>query len=229
MQFISSPEPCQYLPDRDWQFEYDVVPDVTNDDYGARLRSGWRRFGHAMFRPVCAHCTMCRSLRVPIATFAPSRSQRRAWSGNTGLLRLSIGAPAATAETLDLFDRYHRHQHEARGWPQSNTPYDDMFVSNPFPTEEWQYRLDSRLVGVGYVDRVSDGLSLIYFFHEPEEHRRSLGTFNVLTALAQARSAGLSYVYLGYYVEGCRSLEYKARFQPNETLTAQGRWEPFLG
>jgi len=98
---------------------------------------------------------------------------------------------------------------------------------NPFPTEEWSYWVDSKLVGVGYVDALPEGLSAIYYFHEPAEHSRSLGTFNVLKIIEAARQRGLPHVYLGYYVEGCRSLQYKARFRPNEIIL-NGRWTPFI-
>jgi arginyl-tRNA--protein-N-Asp/Glu arginylyltransferase len=45
--------------------------------------------------------------------------------------------------------------------------------------------------------------------------------------IAAARERHLPHVYLGYYVEGCRSLEYKARFRPNEVLNSNGVWAPF--
>ena len=99
-----------------------------------------------------------------------------------------------------------------------------MFVRNPFPTEEWNYRIGGRLVGVGYVDVLSQGLSAIYFFHDPQEHKRSLGTVNILHIIEAARQRGLPHVYLGYYVKGCRSLEYKTRFRPHE-LFVNDAWE----
>lgn len=77
------------------------------------------------------------------------------------------------------------------------------------------------------MDALSEGLSAIYFFHDPDHHRRSLGTFHILQMIDAARQRLLPHVYLGYYVEGCRSLEYKARFRPNETLTEAG-WQGFI-
>ena len=99
----------------------------------------------------------------------------------------------------------------------------NLYVANPFPTEEWSYWISGTLVGLGYVDALPEGLSAIYFVHAPDEHRRSLGTFNILTLIDAARRRGLPHVYLGYYVEGCRSLEYKARFRPHEVLNG-GAW-----
>ena len=94
--------------------------------------------------------------------------------------------------------------------------------------EEWRYLLNGRLVGVGYVDALPDGLSAIYYFSDPDERSRSLGTFNVLSIIEEAGRRGLPWVYLGYYVKGCRSVEYKARFAPNEVLGADGTWGPFV-
>ena len=118
-----------------------------------------------------------------------------------------------------------------KGWPDRSDETAggrglDLFVRNPFPTEEWSYWIGDRLLGVGYVDVLPEGLSAIYFFHDPREHKRSLGTLNVLRVIAAAGDRGVSHVYLGYYVKGCRSLEYKARFRPNEVFTGTA-WETF--
>jgi len=141
---------------------------------------------------------------------------------------LDIGPPDLTLAKLDLYDRFHAFQADAKGWPEHGpkdpADYLETFVNNPFPVEEWAYSVGDRLVGVGYVDRLPGGLSAIYFFYDPEERDRSLGTFNVLSVIRSAAARGLPHVYLGYYVEGCRSLEYKARFRPNEVLAPNGTW-----
>ena len=142
------------------------------------------------------------------------------------------GKPAVSRAKLSLYDRYHTFQSDQKGWPhhapRDGRSYADSFVYHPFPIEEWCYYLGERLIGVGYVDALPAGLSAIYFFYDPEERRRSLGTFNVLSVLAGAAREGLPHVYLGYYVAGCRSLEYKGNFRPNEVLdAADGSWKPF--
>lgn len=224
---IMPPDTCAYLPEQRSRLVYEFVERATPAEYGVRLRSGWRRFGHAWFRPVCESCSACQSLRVPVRTFTPDRSQRRAWNANRDSLTLVVGPPSASPEKRRLFDEFHRHQHVSKGWPGSSGDYDEMFVKGPFAAEEWCYLSGNRLVAVGYVDRVPDGLSAIYFFYDPAERHRSLGTFNILTAIERSRTADLPFVYLGYYVEGCRSLEYKGRFQPNEILDGS-EWRPFL-
>jgi arginyl-tRNA--protein-N-Asp/Glu arginylyltransferase len=230
--FTSPPGPCGYLPDRDWRLRYDIVRDLTPAEYGERMRQGWRRFGHALFRPECDGCRSCLPLRVDVAKFAPGRTMKRVAKQNEGQITLHIGKPSVTDEKLDLYDKFHAFQVDFKGWPErgpeTSDAYADSFVDNPFAVEEWCYFVGEKLIGVGYVDVVPQGLSLIYFYYDPDERDRSPGTWNVLCGLAEAARRRLPHVYLGYFVSGCRSLEYKARFTPNEVLDWQtGEWVPF--
>jgi leucyl-tRNA---protein transferase len=155
------------------------------------------------------------------------------WKHNARDVVLEIVAPSLTPDRLALYKAFHAHGHQTKGWPDRSHESTgeggsglDLLLRNPFPTEEWNYRIGGRLVGVGYVDVIAEGLSAIYFFHDPHEHKRSLGTLNILHIIEAARRRGLPHVYLGYYVKGCRSLEYKARFRPHE-LFVNDAWEPF--
>jgi arginine-tRNA-protein transferase len=207
-----------------------VVGQLTPEEYTERLRAGWRRFGYSLFRPECESCRACRSLRVDVANFRPSESQKRARKANRDV-RLVVGAPATSDEKLRLYDRYHQFQTAFKGWPEhgpeSSADYEESFVHNPFATQEWCYYVGDRLVGVGYADCLPVGLSAIYFYYDPDERGRSLGTFNVLSVIEGAAARRLPHVYLGFHVAGCRSLEYKAKFRPNEVLDG-GKWVPFV-
>jgi arginine-tRNA-protein transferase len=228
-RYVTAPGPCEYLPGQTWRFEHEVVAALSAAEYQERLRQGWRRFGHLLFRPRCPSCTACRSLRVDVARFRPNRSQRRNRRLNEGAVRHTIGRPAVTRDKLDLYDRYHAFQSVAKGWPEHPPKdagdYRDTFVDNPFPVEEWSYTLDGRLVGVGYVDPVPEGLSAIYFYYDPSERRRGLGTWNVLSVIDRAASLGLPHVYLGYFVAGSASVAYKADYAPNQALGTGGVWQ----
>jgi arginine-tRNA-protein transferase len=223
--FLEPASRCEYLPDRLWQLRYEIAPAMTRTDYSARMNAGWRRFGPILFRPECPECRMCQSLRVPVETFRPAEGQRRAWRKNAGDLELRVGDPVITDAKQALLDRFRQHGHETKGWPPAGEQVGmELFVRNPFSTEEWTYWLGDRLLAAGYVDVLPDGLSAIYFFWEPGEARRSLGTYNILRMIAEARARGLRHVYLGYHVQGCRSLEYKARFRPHEILGPDRTW-----
>src|SRR5262249_44305787 len=155
----------------------------------------------------------------------------RTRKSNEKPVELRIGSPAVTRAKLTLYDGYHAYQTEAKGWPvhpaRDASSYASSFVDNPIPTEEGGYYVDGRLVGVGYVDNLPGALSAIYFFYDPDERWRSLGTWNVLCLLDQAASRGIPYLYLGYYVADCPSMTYKSSFIPNQLLGLDGRWHDF--
>jgi leucyl-tRNA---protein transferase len=230
-RYVAPPGQCGYLPDQTWRLEYELVSALTPAEYLQRMLQGWRRFGSSLFRPRCPACTACRSIRVLVERFHPNRNQRRVRKANERDIRLRIGAPCVTRAKLDLYDRYHLHQAEAKGWPPHDprdiAGYVHSFVDNPFPTQEWCYYKGNRLVGVGYVDDLPGGLSAIYFFYDPAERDQSLGTWNVLSLIDQAAARRIPYLYLGYYVAGCPSMEYKVRFAPNQLLGPDGQWHDF--
>jgi arginyl-tRNA--protein-N-Asp/Glu arginylyltransferase len=229
--YVAPPSPCSYLPSERWSLEYEMVEDLSAEEYMQRMLEGWRRFGSMMFRPRCPRCLECRALRVDAARFRPNRSQRRAWARNEGEVELYIGRPGVTRAKLRMYDRYHAFQADTKGWPEhpakDAASYRDSFVNNPDFTEEWTYLLDGEPIGVGYVDRLPGGLSAIYFFYDPDYRDRSLGTWNVLRIIEDARQSGMRHVYLGYYVAGCPSLVYKGNFHPNEIRLPDGNWVPF--
>jgi arginyl-tRNA--protein-N-Asp/Glu arginylyltransferase len=230
-RFHTPPSPCGYLPNEVWRLDYEGVGLLTPEEYEERLVQGWRRFGSTLFRPRCPTCQACQSVRVLADRFRPNRSQRRCRRLNEREIQLRIGVPSVTRAKLDLHDRYHTHQTRAKGWPihpaRDAAGYADSFVNNPFAVQEWCYWLGDRLMGVGYVDDLPGGLSAIYFFYDPDSRDRSLGTWNVLSLLEHAAQRKIPHLYLGYFVPGCRSMEYKTGFSPNQVLGPDGQWRDF--
>src|SRR3954463_13537090 len=94
--FVTPPGRCEYLHEQTSQMQYDFVLEATAAEYEQRLNQGWRRFGRTFFRPRCASCQACQSVRVLAAAFAPDRSQRRNAKLNGGEVRLQIGPPTVS-------------------------------------------------------------------------------------------------------------------------------------
>ncbi len=228
-RIVERPHPCAYLAGESASLELRVMLDVTELEVDALLEKGWRRFGPIYFRPACASCTECVSLRVVAARFAPSKSQRRAARACSRLRRV-VGTPRIDDARLALYAKWHAGRERARGWEaneQSRERYSLEFAfPHPCAREASFYDDDSpgddgtpgRLVGVGLFDATPRALSAAFFFHDPEYAQLSLGTANILSLIDDARQSGRAYVYLGYRVDGCPSLEYKGAFRPHELL-----------
>jgi arginine-tRNA-protein transferase len=221
MRFRTPPRPCSYLPQETASLDYRVYVQMSEEEYQERLRRGWRRHGAHFFRPVCPHCRECRSLRVLVQEFRPSRSQRRMLRKNRDV-QVVFCEPDVTDAHLRLFNAYHADMTRRRGWPPQQTTredYENAFLIGVWPfAREMQYREGSRLIGVGLVDVVSDALSSIYFYHDPQWRPRAPGTFSILQELTFCRETGRRYLYLGYWIAGCPSMSYKANFVPHEVL-----------
>ena len=80
------------------------------------------------------------------------------------------------------------------------------------------------LFAVALTDLLSDGLSMVYSFYDPTLEARGLGTFMILDHVRRAQKHGLPYVYLGYWVDGSRKMDYKRRYKPQQHLGPDG-WE----
>jgi arginyl-tRNA--protein-N-Asp/Glu arginylyltransferase len=222
-RILEKPRRCSYLPAEQASLEVRVMLDVEPDEMGALLERGWRRFGPFYFRPVCSDCTQCVSLRVPTESFAPSKSQRRA-ARACARIRREVGRPRVDDERLALYAKWHAGREKARGWeanPQERARYElELAFPHPCAREAAFHDDDAggRLVGVGLFDETPRAISAAFFFYDPDYARLSLGTANVLSLVEDARRTRLGHVYLGYRVEGCESLRYKASFRPHELL-----------
>jgi arginine-tRNA-protein transferase len=75
------------------------------------------------------------------------------------------------------------------------------------------------------VDMLSDGLSSVYTFFDPELAGASLGTYCIVWQIEQCRILHLPYLYLGYWIRESRKMAYKARFRPLEGRI-NGIWRP---
>jgi arginine-tRNA-protein transferase len=226
-RFVEKPRTCAYLPDRRASLDVRVMVDVTPADTDALLERGWRRFGPIYFRPACAGCSECVSLRVIVADFAPSKSQRRARRACTSLRR-EVGVPRVDDARLALYAKWHAEREHARGWEPNAQSRDRYSLEFAYPhpcAREAAFYDDAdggRLVGVGLFDATPGALSAAFFFHDPDYAHLSLGTANVVGLVDDAAASGRRHVYLGYHVAGCASLAYKATFRPHERLTPSG-------
>jgi arginine-tRNA-protein transferase len=212
-----------------------MVGEAPGSVYHRFMDAGFRRSGKLMYQPVCRGCRMCVPLRVPVQSFLPSKSQRRCVGGNRDLT-IEVGPPEPTAEKFELYGRYTAEWH---GKPSADEGEDaesrwETFVSflydSPVDTLEFRYRdAAGRLLAVGICDICSESLSSVYFYFDPAEARRGLGTFGAVYEIEFARAKGIAHYYLGFWIAGCGAMKYKANFRPCEILHPDGAWRELDG
>ncbi len=215
--FLTPVHPCSYLSDRNAATLF-VDPDaeVNSNLYGQLAKLGFRRSGEHVYRPQCPTCTACKSVRIPVAHFEPSRSQRRTWTKNSDLSVSTMPATMVT-EHYELYERYVSQRHPGGGMDMS-TPddYARFMLSDWSNTWMHEFRCGKRLVAVAVTDQFPEGWSAVYTFFEPQEASRGLGVYAILWQIKQLRRLGLPWLYLGYWIAECRKMAYKADFRPLE-------------
>ncbi|MBX3582481.1 MAG: arginyltransferase [Rhizobiaceae bacterium] len=238
--FLTAPSPCPYL---DRQFERKVFTHLVGDKAPEMndllTQGGFRRSQNIAYRPACENCRACVSVRIIADQFTPTRNMRRVAQRNADLIGAMHDAEPST-EQYSLFRTYLDARHRKGGMSDMSVlDYAMMVEDTHVDTKIIEYRQrgpDSFLTGrgtgeliaVALTDRMADGLSMVYSYFNPELADRSLGTFMILDHIERARAAGLPHVYLGYWVNGSRKMDYKVRFQPQEHLGPKG-WERYSG
>ena len=201
-----------------------------NDALG---RIGFRRSQGVAYRPSCAGCAACVSVRVLTQAFAPNASQRKLLRRNDDI-EVTACRPWATDEQFQLLRRYLAARHPGGGMAgMDEDDYADMVEHSPVDSVIFEYRIRSgdgtrgQLVGACLTDRQADGLSMIYSFFAADDEdapggRAGLGNFIIMDHIRRARDSGLPYVYLGYWVKGSARMAYKTRYRPLEVLGPNG-------
>jgi len=162
-----------------------------------------------------------------VEEFAPRRSQRRCWQRNRRDLTVHAAAPGYSEEQFALYCRYQASRHRG-GTMEGVTPEAYLgFLDSPWSdTRFFEFHLAGKLVAVAVTDLLPRGLSAMYTYYEPALPKRSLGVYSVLWQIEYARSRGLPWLYLGYWIAGCRKMSYKDRFRPVEAWTGVD-WQRF--
>jgi len=224
---------CPYLPGNVARMPlYRQLGRLTPAEADARFANAERRVGVSLYRTECPTCTACQGLRVPVAEFKPSRSQRRVLSRWPSDGRVEIDRATYSDEKLALFNRHKRERGlaDAEEEPMTAIAYMAWLVQSCFETVEMRYYLGDRLVGVSVLDVGATSLSSVYFYFDPspEVSRLSPGVYSVLQEIEACRASGRRHLYLGLWVGDCKALAYKSSYQPNERLV-DGDWRRDVG
>ena len=215
---------CGYLPGNKARNQAVYPPAIVDTDaYGLLIKKGFRRSGVHIYRPACDTCDACKSLRIPVDGFTPSRTQRRVWKQHSNL-RAIVRDPEFDDEHYALYQAYQQFRHtESDMNVDDPKAYKDFLLNSFIATALVEFRLGDELKMVCSIDVMPEvGLSAVYTYYA-DDVGASYGTYAILWQVHHARRMGLPHVYLGYWVDQSITMGYKTRFQPYEILH-QGVW-----
>lgn len=222
--YLSMPHPCSYLPGRMSTILF-VDPQrlLSDGEYGAFVRRGFRRSGDLVYRPHCQGCNACVAVRVPVRGFEATRGQRRVWNRNRDIE--VVEKPARfDSEHFDLYRRYQAGRHPESGMNDADPQkYLGFLASRQVETAFFEMRAAGQLLAVAVADVLPDGLSAVYTFFDPDVPQRGLGVYAVLWEIAETARRGLDFLYLGYWIAEAAKMSYKINYRPLESLSG-GHW-----
>ncbi len=221
IEFSTLDSECSYLKNSFTRMQYKYIENCSSAQNAQLVKKGWRRFGNYYSRPQCKECDECKSLRIDAKNYEFSKNAKRTIKKNANTL-FTVQSPTISNEHLEIYEKYHKKMEEKKGWrryeikPKS---YHELYIAGAGKFgKEILYYIDDRLVAVDLVDFLDDGLSSIYFFYDPDFAKYSLGRYSIYMQIQLAKNFNLRWIYLGYYVKDCPSLNYKDRYRPFEIL-----------
>jgi len=230
IEFSTLEAKCAYLPDQRMRMEYKFIEKCSSSLNEQLVQRGWRRFGEYYSRPNCKECTKCLSLRIDTQNYHFSKNAKRTIKKNKNT-KMIIQKPTLSVNHLTLYEKYHKFMEKEKGWKHYNlspSSYHELYVNGAMNFgKEILYFVDRKLVGVDLLDFICDGISSIYFFYDPDYAHLSLGRFSIYQQILIAQTHKLPYIYLGYYVEDCKSLNYKANYKPHHIMTNIPKMEEY--
>ncbi len=228
-EVFSEPEPCPYREGFEARMPL-YLPRSPLDwqDVDELLSLGFRRSGVYFYNTQCPLCSECLPTRVQVATFVPSRSQKRALkrSAESGV-RVMGGLPQVDDQRVEMFNS-HRQQRglDVRSGEVTADGYNQFLIESCCAVLEISQWIDDQLIAVSIVDVGANSASAVYTYFDPKYSPLSPGTVAILKGIEFCRAENRKWFYLGMYVADNSHLSYKDRFLPQERLI-DGHWRPF--
>ncbi|GBF37834.1 arginyltransferase [Leptospira johnsonii] len=144
-------------------------------------------------------------------------------------LTLKISLPLIDAEKKNLYLKYQKSRHEGSyGESESeilkNMKF-QMYEGSNNSTELLLYKKDI-LLGWILLDLGLETVSAVYSVFDPEESKRSLGNFLILSSILWAKENGFKEFQLGLFLPGHPKMDYKKNWRPSEILDrSTGVWK----
>lgn len=226
--YTTASYPCSYLPDKIARSQV-ATPDhlIDTNIYSKLVRTGFRRSGTFIYRPFCDHCSACIPVRVVVKDFSPNRTQQRTWRRHQNLIAIQKEL-YYHPDHYALYLRYQMKRHDSSAMDNNSCEqYQDFLLQSNVNSKIVEFYMDRQLCMISIIDNLSDGLSSVYTFFDPDIQKASLGTYSILWQIQQCSTLGLPYLYLGYWIKENHKMAYKTNFLPLQGLIRK-KWERLI-
>lgn len=227
LEFYITPEhKCPYLENKQSTTLF-LTPELQPNDqiYSWLIDKGFRRSGDHVYRPHCDDCKACISVRTPVNDFLPSKQQKRCFKKGRRFTT-KISPATFDEEHYRLFERYINVRHsDGDMYPTSEKQYKDFILCDWMNTQFLDFiePTSGQLIACAVFDQLSNGLSAIYTFFDPEFSKFSPGRLSILTLIELSKQFNMNYVYLGYWINNCQKMSYKGEYRPIECFV-EDQW-----
>ena len=222
--YVTAPYACGYLPEQLSQSLIATPQHLVNGlQYSGLIQLGFRRSGQFVYRPHCEGCRACISVRLPVAEFQASRSQKRAFKQHQSL-EVLINRPNFDEAQFNLYQAYQASRHQGAEKEEGAAQYRDFLIQSNVDSLSVSFLLNGQLKIVSIVDIVEDGISAVYTFYDTQDTQASYGTYSILWLIEWCKQLDLPYLYLGYWIQDSPKMAYKRNFMPQEALM-NGQWQ----
>ncbi|TGK43798.1 arginyltransferase [Leptospira andrefontaineae] len=233
-QFLNSlpetPESeCSYYPERRSKVKGFILREnIPLEGLDVLFRFGFRRSGNFFYRTNCSSCSHCLSYRIPLENFEKTSSHKRLEKINSDL-GLKTSLPQIDSNKENLYLRYQRSRHKGihgeSDFEILETMKYQMYVGSENSLELLLSK-DENLLGWILLDIGKETVSAVYSVYDPEESKRSLGNFLILSSILWAKENGFKEFQLGLFLPGHPKMDYKKNWKPSEILNRDtGVWK----
>ena len=226
IQFYKTTEyNCSYIDKIDAQ-SLVVTPykSIDQNIFQDLTKKGFRRSGQYIYKPSCKSCTACIPIRLSVQKFLSSRSQKRIFKKHKYFDVREVSL-AFKQEHFDLYLKYQNKRHSSINNDQNKIDdYNDFLIKSNVNSKLVEFWDGDLLKIVSIIDMMSDSISAVYTFFDPDDEKVSYGTYSIIWLINWCKTQQFKYMYLGYWIGECNKMKYKTNFKPYE-LYIKGYWQ----
>jgi len=222
---------CNYIKGISTNMTYFFATDLDEEELDYVLENGIRKFGNFFFINNCSNCLRCIPIRVLVDHFIITKEWKRVIKKNSDI-KIKIKELCFREEIFDIYkdhkSRFDKNDEiiDGNNYNEDIENFKESFFFKSCPSLQVEYYLGEELIAVDFLDKSNNGLNSVYFIFKTKYSKRGLGNYSVIKEIEYAKSIGLKYYYLGYYIKENPRMEYKDKFKPNEKMDwSSGLWK----